>query len=131
MAAAVGVVDVAFAGWGRGAGLRLRLPVEEIGGDGVVAVASGRGVVLFALLQGDEEVVGVRLGVPERTFSVGERLRQCGAADGGQYLVAGVARVQSERDVGEDGVGHSLVEREGLVLGLFFEDVEQLQQFVA
>jgi hypothetical protein len=39
--------------------------VEEVGRDGVVAVAGAGGVVLFALLQGHEEVVGAGRLMPE------------------------------------------------------------------
>jgi hypothetical protein len=58
LGALAAVVDVALAGVGGFARRRLRLPVEEVRRDGVVAVAGGWGVVLFALLEGDEEAVG-------------------------------------------------------------------------
>lgn len=83
VAAALCVVDVALAGWGAGADRRLRFPVEEVGGDGIVVVAGARRVVLLALLERDEEVVGVGLRVRKRAFTVREGLCDRRAAEGG------------------------------------------------
>src|SRR4051794_23749991 len=61
------MVDVALTSLVPLAGLRLRLPVEEVRGDRVIAVAGAGRVVLLALFERDEEVVSVRLRMPERT----------------------------------------------------------------
>lgn len=105
----------------------LRLPVEQLRRDRVVAVACRGGVVLLALLQGDEEVVGVGGRVPEGAFAVAEGFGQTGPADGGEGFVAGVEGVDLEGDI----VKAREVDGVGAMGGAVVEDLEELAQFVA
>lgn len=63
--------------------------------------------------------------MPEDAGLLCERFGERRAAEGGEDFVAGIARVERERDVGEGGVAHGLGDRERLVLGAVFEDVER------
>src|SRR6266568_3485574 len=101
--------------------------MEEIGRDGVVAIASGGRVVFLALLESDEEVVSVDCFIPKHACLKGERLRECRTSDCREDLIARVARMERKGNAGEGIAGNRIGDGERLMFSAVFENVEQLQ----
>ena len=119
-----GVVLVALARFAVGAGDGLALPVHEVAGDRVVAVAGGRGEVAAGLVEREGEEV--RLGVlgPEHAGLPGGDLGGLADAEGREDLEPRVAGVDRQGDLGvarqrRGQVGDAVLQggEEGLDLG--------------